>query len=621
MSQSVEYPPIADYGLLSDMHSCALVSKDGSVDWACFPRFDSPSVFGRILDWRKGGYFKVSVLGRVGMSRRYVPGTNVLETTYETRTGTARLIDFMPLHNQFGPMRPLERDARNQIMRILVCDRGTVSYQMECCPRFDYGSIVPHAHLSSLNTGFAHGGSDAVTIFCSNALSEKDDGFFSEGMLAAGGRFVAVVSYKPSFSHAAESIDDTTVNLSLETTLRAWQEWSEICAYRGEYEAQVKRSALVLKALTYAPSGGLTAAATTSLPEELGGSRNWDYRFTWIRDATFALYSLYIIGYTNEAKAFKQWLEWSTVGRARDLQIMYGLGGERRLTEIVLPELEGYRGSRPVRIGNGACSQFQLDIYGELMDSAHLFRKYAGELDESYWEYLRRVVAFVIEHWREPDDGLWEARSGRQHHIFSKVMCWVALDRAIKAATALDLPGDVPMWERVREEIRDDVLEKGYDDEVGAFVQSYGSKALDAANLMIPLVRFLPATDWRMRNTIAAIEKHLTSLEGFVYRYKGYDDGVEGGEGTFNICTLWLADNLILLGETDKAQRLFDRVLEHTNDLGLLAEQIDPVTGEQLGNFPQAFSHLGIINTAVQLARAKAVAQADNPANDQTGHA
>ena len=398
---------------------------------------------------------------------------------------------------------------------------------------------------------------------------------------------------------------DSEVAESLGETLAFWREWSAKCTYTGAYRDDVLRSALTLKALTYAPSGALLAAATTSLPEQIGGARNWDYRFTWIRDATFALYALFILGYTDEARGFKDWLEWSTVGRARDLQAMYGLGGERRLTEIELPELEGYRGSQPVRIGNGAATQFQLDIWGEIMDSAHLYRKFVHEMDPEYWVYLQRVVGFVIDNWQRPDEGLWETRGERQHFVFSKVMCWVALDRALKAARALDLPGNLELWHRVRREIKDDILAKGYDPDRGVFVQAYGSKNLDASTLMLPLVGFLRADDPRMRATIEAIEKELTSPEGFVYRYKDYDDGLTGDEGTFSICTYWLADNLIALGQLERARALFEKLRAHGNDLGLHSEEIEGETGAMLGNFPQAFTHLGLINTAVQLHQAE----------------
>jgi GH15 family glucan-1,4-alpha-glucosidase len=604
MTDAGPYPPIGDYGLISDMHSCGLVSKAGSIDWCCFPRFDSGAVFSRILDWRRGGYFHMAPRGVRSLRRRYLPGTNVLETTFETDRGEARLTDFMPVHPHERPEEPREVGFRQQVARILECVSGSVDFTLECRPRFDYGTIVPHAALGGPNSGFAHGGADALSVYCSAPLRAVDDGFQSEGSLRAGERVRAAVTYESRISHAVEALDDGGIERSLEETTRFWQEWSALCTYDGEHRDDVLRSALTLKALTYAPSGALLAAATTSLPEAIGGSRNWDYRFTWIRDATFALYALFILGYRAEARDFKDWLEWSTLGRAEDLQIMYGLGGERRLTEVELPKLEGYRGSRPVRIGNAAYSQFQLDIYGEVLDSAHLYRKFGGEMDSEYWQYLRGVVDFVIEHWREPDDGIWETRGGAQQFVFSKAMCWVALDRAIKAAGALDLPGDVERWRKVRAEIREEVLTKGYDPQRETFVQAYGSKTLDAANLMLPLFGFIGADDPRMRSTIAATERELTSPQGFVYRYKDFDDGLPEGEGTFAMCTFWLVDNLILLGEVERGRALFERIRGCANDLGLLGEEIDAETGEMLGNFPQAFTHLGLINAAVQLDKA-----------------
>ena len=603
-SDDGNYKPISDYGLIGDCHSAALVSKDGSVDWCCFPRFDSPAVFSRILDHARGGYFQVAPKGARNTTRRYLPGTNVLETTFHTDTGVAQLTDFMPIHPHCEPEEPMEVGSLQRITRILKCISGSVEFQVDCYPRFDYGTIIPHAALDGPHKGFAHGGASGLAVYCSAPLEETRDGFRSQGLLRSGERVVAATTYQAGFSHASPDIGEAEMENNLAETVRFWQEWAACCTYEGEYRDDVLRSALTLKALTYAPSGAVLAAATTSLPEAIGGSRNWDYRYTWIRDATFALYALSIVGYTDEARAFKDWLEWSTSGRARDLQVMYGLGGERRLTEVELPELDGYRGSRPVRIGNGAYSQFQLDIYGEIMDSAHLYRKYVGEMDTAYWQYLLRVVSFLIDHWREPDEGIWEMRNGRQHFVFSKVMCWVALDRAIKAATALHLPGDVGRWREVRSEIRQEVLSKGYDADRGAFVQSYGSKALDAASLMLPLVGFVPATDPRMRSTINAIERELTSREGFVYRYSGVNDGLEGTEGAFTICTFWLADDLVLLGQSARARALFDRVRSCANDLGLLSEEIEPRTGAQLGNFPQAFSHMALINTAVQLHKA-----------------
>ncbi|HEV8574832.1 MAG TPA: glycoside hydrolase family 15 protein, partial [Dehalococcoidia bacterium] len=406
------YPPISDYALIGDMHSCALVSRAGSVDWGCFPRFDSASVFGRILDWDKGGHFLLSPLGVRSVRRRYLPETNILETAFETDSGAATLTDFMPVHPHSLPQQPRETGGRQELARILKCTHGSIRFFMQCAPRFDYGGVVPHASLNSDHTGFAHGGGEAVAIYCSARTTQDENTFTAEGTLAAGEEVCAAVTYAAAFSHNVEAPGKSEIDDRLKETVDFWRKWAGICTYDGDYRDDVLRSALTLKALSYSPSGGLVAAATTSLPEDIGGERNWDYRYTWIRDAAFAIYALSIVGYRDEATAFKAWLEWSTAGRARDLQVMYGLGGERRLTEILLPELEGYRASRPVRIGNGAYRQSQLDIYGEVLDSAHLYRKFGGEMGDEYWEYLRRVVDFVIENWRMPDEGIWETRGG-----------------------------------------------------------------------------------------------------------------------------------------------------------------------------------------------------------------
>ena len=405
---------------------------------------------------------------------------------------------------------------------------------------------------------FAHGGADALSVFCSAPLRIDEDGFVAEGRLAEGERLYAAVTHEESFSHKTDHVHEDEIDRALDETLHYWREWAGRAAYEGEFRDEVVRSALTLKALTYQPTGAIVAAATTSLPEAIGGERNWDYRYTWIRDATLALYALGILGYREEAKAFNGWLEWSTLGRASDLQPLYGIGGERRLTEMVLDDLSGYRDSAPVRIGNGAYTQFQLDVFGELLDSAHQFRKHGGEIGDAYWQHLRRIVEHVIERWREPDEGIWETRGGRKHFVLSKVMCWVALDRAIKAARALRLTGDIERWRGVRAEIRADIERHGYDEERGAFVQSYGSKNLDASNLLLPLVGFIKPSDVRMRGTIEATARELTSAQGFVYRYRDFDDGLTGTEGTFLICTFWLADNSAMLGDIDRARELFD---------------------------------------------------------------
>ncbi len=611
MALPLDYPPISDYGLIGDLHSAALVSKAGSIDWLCLPRFDSGAVFSRIIDRERGGYFQVAPLGVRSVSRRYLPGTGILETTFATDSGAARLTDFMPTHPHPAPPNMTQTRVR-QVARILECTSGTVKFRVECRPRFDYGTILPHVVLQSDTSGFAHGGADAVSFYSSAPLTATDDGFSASGTLGERQTLTVALTLEPrsplrgrSFtSHDLGVRDASEVERRLKATRSFWEGWAARCRYDGTWKDEVLRSALTLKMLTYAPSGALVAAPTTSLPETLGGPRNWDYRFTWVRDATFALYALFILGYTEEAKAFKAWLEWSTAGHPAELQAMYGIGGERRLTESELTELEGYRGSRPVRIGNGAYRQRQMDIYGEVLDSAHLYRKFVGELDGEYWEYLVKLVEFVAQHWQDPDEGIWETRGGSQHFVFSKVMCWVAIDRAIKAARALGVPGDVERWEALRQQIKEDVLEHGYDEGRGQFVQAYGSKNLDSAVLMLPLVGFLPGDDPRIRSTVQAIQRELTSAEGFVYRYKDFDDGLNTDEGAFLMCTFWLADNLINLGEIEQARTLFDTLRGCANDLGLYGEQIDPKTGEMRGNFPQAFSHLGLINTALKLSRA-----------------
>lgn len=606
MTNSIEeipYPPISDYGLIGDMHSCALVSRSGSIDWCCLPRFDSPAVFSRMLDWRRGGYYQVSPTDLRATSRRYLPETNILETTFRSGSGVAKLTDFMPSHPHARPVQPMEVTGEHRVIRILECIEGNINFVVEIKPRFDYGTIIPHSVLDGHNKGFAHGGAAGLSVYCSEPMVQWQDGFRSEGTLKQDEKLYTVVSHQPHYSHVVDALTISEIEAELEEVTQFWREWSALCTYHGNHRDEVLRSALVLKALTYAPSGAILAAATTSLPEIVGGVRNWDYRFCWVRDAAFALYALAIIGYSGEARAFRDWLEWSTSGRARDLQVMYGLGGERRLTELELHGLDGYRSSRPVRIGNGAYSQFQLDIYGELMDSAHMHRKFSNTLEPEYWEYLKQVIEYVIQHWKEPDEGIWETRGGRRHFVLSKVMCWVALDRGIKAAQALALPGDVDLWLNVRSEIREEVLSKGFDEEVGAFVQSYGSKNIDAANLMLPLVGFIRAAEPKMLSTIRAIEEQLTSPEGFVYRYRDYNDGLAGEDGAFMICSFWLADNLVMLGEVDKASALFEKLKSCSNDLGLFSEEVNPQTGEMLGNFPQSFSHMAMISTALNLDR------------------
>lgn len=614
MTSTGPYPPLSDYGLLSDAHSAALVSRTGSVDWMCLPRFDGPAVFARLLDWERGGHFEFSVPSARSVSRRYLPGTHVLETTFEGEQGTAVLVDFMPVHPHATPEVPNEMIVRERLVRLLRCTRGFVPFRMVCRPRFNYGTFVPHLALVTPQFGHAHGGPDGFTLATGARMELRDDAFEAEGVLGSGETTHAVLRYDPRYVPAAQAEGTRQVNRWLDATRRYWEDWSAHARYDGPDRDAVLRSALVLKGLTYEPSGALIAAPTTSIPERIGGSLNWDYRFTWLRDASFVLNALFRLGYAEEAHAFLQWLDWTAVGRARDLQLVYGIGGERRLVESEVAELEGWRGSRPVRVGNAAHSQFQLDVYGELLDAVHEGYRFAHEIQADRWRFFCRVANFVVEHWREPDEGIWETREGRRHHVHSKVMAWVALDRAVRLARIRSLPGDVNRWEEVRDAIRAEVLERGWSASRGAFVQAYGSESLDAAVLQIPLVGFLDADDPRMASTIRAIERDLCSEEGFVWRNEMH--GPLGTEGTFVACTFWLVENLLLTGEAARARALFDRVCACANDLGLLAEEIEPGTRAPLGNFPQAFSHLGHVHAAVRLAAAERAGPSNGARSD-----
>jgi GH15 family glucan-1,4-alpha-glucosidase len=602
MTTSSEYPDISSYGLISDAHAAALVGRTGSIDWLCLPRFDSPAVFARLLDWRGGGHFQLCVPDAQTHSRRYLPGTNVLETTFQSPTGSAALLDAMPVHPHATPEVPNELVTRERLVRRLTCTAGEVLWRMTCAPRFDYGTFVPHLAMLTSRFAHAHGGAHGFTLAASAPLQVRDAAFHAEGRLVAGESAFVVLYYDPRYVPAVQAVDAAQVQRWLDAAQRHWVDWSAHGVYDGPDRDRVLRSALVLKALTYEPSGAVVAAPTTSLPERIGGTLNWDYRFTWLRDASFMLHALYRLGYQEEANAFLQWLDWTTVGRARDLQLVYGIGGERRLVEHELRELEGWRASRPVRIGNAAHDQFQLDVYGELLDAVHEGHRFSQEIHVSRWPFFTRVANLVADRWREPDEGIWETREGRKHHVHSKLMAWVALDRAVKLANARSLPGEMDRWARERDAIRDEILTRGFSEERGSFVQAYGAEGLDAAVLQIPLMGLLPATDRRMRSTIRTLQRELCSPEGFVWRNEMH--GPLGSEGTFVACTFWMVENLALLGEVAEAQALFQRTNACANDLGLFAEEIETGTLAALGNFPQAFSHLGHIQAAVRLQQA-----------------
>lgn len=599
------YPGIGDYALISDCHSAALVSRDGSIDWCCFHRFDARPVFGRLLDWGRGGHCLVASAGPYRSSRRYLPGTNVLETRFESDGGDVTVTDLFPIRESSPMDDPAAVHPYHQLIRLVRCEAGEVEVRLEFVPRFDYGYTIPQLTLRGPDLATVFGGADALLVQTDLPLEQSELSSCSgRRRLRAGEEATVIVSYAIPHELRLKRVEPAECRRRVDVTCRFWREWSQRCSYQGRYRKHVVRSALVLKGLTNAPSGAIVAAPTTSLPEDVGGVRNWDYRYTWLRDSSFTLYALFSLGYTEEAHAFMRWLERTTAGRASDLQVLYGVGGERFLPELELDLLEGYRGSRPARVGNQATTQFQLDIYGEVMDTAWLYHRYGGDIASEFWDFLVRVVEHVSDHWEEPDEGIWEMRGGRRHFVYSKVMAWVAVDRALKLAKARRLPADTQRWTALRDQIRHRIETEGVDRATGAFTQSFGSTAMDASNLLMPLIRFLPAGDPRVAATVREVQRRL-SRNGLVYRYLETDDGLPGGEAAFTICSFWLVDNLVLAGQLERGRELFERLLGYLNDVGLLAEQIDPTSGGQVGNFPQAFSHVGLINSALQIARAE----------------
>ena len=602
--EAERYPPIGDYALISDCHSAALVSLDGSIDWCCFHRFDARPVFGRLLDWDRGGHCRIVPAKPYRSARRYLPGTNILETRFESTGGVLMVTDLLPIRESTQVDDPPSVHPYHQLIRLVRCEAGEVEVRLELTPRFDYGYTIPQITLHGAGLATVFGGADALLIQTDLPLELSEFGSCSGGRrLRAGEEATVILTYAIPHELRLSRVEPEECRRRVEATTRFWREWSQRCTYTGPYREQVVRSALVLKGLTNAPNGAISAAPTTSLPEDPGGVRNWDYRYTWLRDASFTVYALFSLGYTGEADAFMHWLQRTTAGRARDLQVLYGIGGERNLPELELKLLEGYRGARPVRVGNGATAQFQLDIYGEVMDTAWLYHSHGGEITADFWDFLCRIVEYVYEKWEEPDEGIWEVRGGRRQFVYSKVMAWVAVDRALKLAEARNLPVDTARWTALRAQIRQRVEAQGVDPVTGAFIQSFGGTAMDASNLLLPLIHFLPATDPRVMATSREVERQL-SRNGLVYRYLDTDDGLPGGEAAFAICTFWLIDNLVLTGQVERGRQLFERMLGHLNDVGLLAEQIDPASGAQVGNFPQAFSHMGLINSALQIAKA-----------------
>ncbi|WP_084958263.1 glycoside hydrolase family 15 protein [Thermoactinospora rubra] len=578
---------IEDYALIGDMQSAALIGRDGSIDWLCLPRFDSPACFAALLGSERNGHWWLGPAGRpMGTRRRYRPDTLILETEWDTPTGTVRVIDFMP-----------PRDRNPDVVRIVEGVSGSVEMATQLRIRFDYGRIVPWVRRSDGHLQ-AIGGPDSVWLHSPVPLTGGDYAHRATFTVEAGQRLPFLFTWHPSHEPMPKLI---SCEDQLRETEAMWAEWVAHCTYKGPWREAVIRSLITLKALTYDPTGGIVAAATTSLPEDLGGVRNWDYRYCWLRDATLTLDALIGSGYLAEAEAWRRWLLRAIAGRPQDLQIMYGVAGERRLPEMQLDWLPGYEGSRPVRIGNAAVNQLQLDVYGEVMNCLYSARTSGLAADERAWSIQRELLAYVEEHWDEPDEGLWEVRGPRRHFTHSKVMCWVAVDRAIKYVENFGRVGPLDRWRALRERIHQEICDKGFDTVRGTFTQSYGSSELDAALLLIPLVGFLPIDDPRVTGTVAAIERELMS-DGFVLRYpvaRDNDvDGLPGGEGAFLACSFWLAEVMAMQGRKDEACELFERLLALRNDVGLLAEEYDPRYGRLVGNFPQAFSHVPLIHAA-----------------------
>ncbi len=595
---------IGDYGVIGDCHSLALVGRDGSVDWCCFPRFDSPSVLGRVLDDQRGGHFSIAPAERtVSVVRSYLPATMVLVTRFETDSGVLEVTDCMPVA-PFDPEYPAEVTTRHAVLRRVRCREGRVTAEIRLDPRPEYGAVRPRFTRTSAGSWSIVGGPDALWVRATRPLDGDQDAVVSAWPLAAGEEELIEMAWTPAADQPSGGSADTRAALGTRftETVSFWQEWFECFGtYDGEHARRVHRSALVLKALTYAPTGAVVAAGTTSLPEWIGGERNWDYRFTWIRDATLTLTSLVILGSLGEAAAFKGWLERTGAGRPEDLQIMYRVTGERLLPEVELGHLAGHRGSGPVRVGNRAAGQTQLDSYGQLLEAAHGFAAAGGELTASNGEFLTRVADLTVTSWRQPDHGIWEIRDEPRHFVHSKLNCWVALDRAVHLARVGHLSGPVDRWERERDLLADWLRTEGSPD--GWFVQAGGRNVADAAALLVPALGFLPVAHPDVVRTVETVTRDLSDGT-LVHRYLD-PDGMEGPEGAFLLCSFWLLDCHIHAGRLDEADELIQSLLGMANDVGIFSEMVDPATGEALGNTPQAFTHMAVVTSADALTAAR----------------
>ncbi len=598
------YRPIENYGIIGDMHSVALVGMDGSIDWLCFPHFDSPSVFAAILDDEKGGRFRISpTSGDFTCKQLYWPDTNVLITRFFSPDGVGEVTDYMPVG------APESGHGHHLLIRRVKVVRGEVTFRMECFPAFDYAREEHETEISDEGACF-RSPQLSLGLTASVPLKHQDSGIATEITLQEEQTAMFVLREIEAGAGCGVSLSEPETEELLRQTVEYWRRWLSQCTYTGRWRERVYRSALALKLLTFEPTGAIVAAPTCSLPESLGGERNWDYRYTWIRDAAFTLYGLLRIGFTEEAAQFMGWLESRCQHSNPDgsLQLMYGIDGRSDLTEETLDHLDGYRGSRPVRIGNGAYDQLQLDIYGELMDAVYLYNKHGDPISYDLWTRLRVLVNWVCDNWQQKDEGIWEVRGGQRHFVYSKLMCWVAIDRGLRLASKRSFPADRDRWLKVRDQIYEEIMEWGWSAERKSFVQSYDDDTLDASNLIMPLVFFLSANDPRMLGTLDATNRSpkdggLVS-NSLVYRYdvEKSPDGLEGEEGTFNLCSFWLVEALTRAGRVDEARLIFEQMLGYSNHLGLYAEEIGP-GGEALGNFPQAFTHLTLISAAFSLNR------------------
>lgn len=603
------YRPIDEYGLIGDMHSAALVSRDGSIDWLCLPSFDSASVFAAILDDERGGYFKICP--RSGSHQRrqfYFPETNVLITRFTDVESVVQLADFMLVHDDdVTSSGGGEEPHTTTLVRHVTSVQGRTPMRLELFPRFDYARASHEAKVVDGGAVFEPEAKGLRLSLSCESPQIVDGGVIHDFVVEPGQSKTFVLSNPDGADGAIPTLSPEEGEKAFRGTAQFWRQWLSRCTYKGRWRETVHRSVLTLKLLTYQPTGAIVAAPTTSLPEAIGWGRNWDYRYTWIRDAAFTLYGFMRVGLTDEARAFMRFIGQRTREQAKDqpLQIMYGIRGEHHLPEIELDHLEGYRGSKPVRIGNEAYDDLQLDIYGELMDSVYLYNKYGTPISYGLWANLRRVLNWVADNWRRPDQGIWEVRGGERQFVYSKLMCWVALDRGLRLADKRSFPADRARWLQERDAIYEEIMERGWSDKLQSFVQYYDCEVLDASSLIMPLVFFISPRDPLMLSTIRAIEKNLTR-DSLVYRYdveKAAPDGLEGLEGTFTMCTFWLVEAMTRAGRVDDARFLFERMLNYANHLGLYSEEIGP-SGELLGNFPQGFTHLALISAAFNLDRA-----------------